>query len=167
MPAADTKVTTNPCVVFSLDRQLYAIRLSAVCRVVSAVEITRLPGAPEIVIGVINLEGRIIPVVNLRLRFRLPERSLELTDQLIVASTAVHGARDSGGRTVALVVDGVVGVRELSGREIDAETILAGLEHLEGVAKTDEGLVLIHDLGAFLSLEEERALSETLRKERP
>jgi purine-binding chemotaxis protein CheW len=39
-----------------------------------------------------------------------------------------------------------------------AATILPGLEYLEGVAKTDEGLILIHDLGTFLSLEEEKAL---------
>jgi purine-binding chemotaxis protein CheW len=164
MAATDTKPATSPCVVFSLDEQLYGIRLSAVSLVVSAVEITRLPGAPEIVIGVINLGGRIIPVVNLRRRFRLPEHTLELTDQLIVASTARPGAGEDGGRILALVVDGVVGVRELSTREIDAETILPGLEHLEGVAKADEGLILIHDLGTFLSLGEEQALSETLRE---
>ena len=60
-------------------------------------------------------------------------------------------------------VDAVVGVRDLSAPEtIAAETILPGLEHLEGVAKTDQGLVLIHDLGTFLSLEEERALGAIL-----
>ena len=144
----------SSCVVFSLDGQLYGIRLSTVSRVVGAVELTHLPGGPEIVMGVINLGGQIIPVVNLRRRFHLPERGLEVTDQLIVAS--------DGGRILALVVDGVVGVRELSDREVSAVTILAGLEHLEGVAKTDEGLVLIHDLGTFLSLDEERVLSETL-----
>ena len=166
MAAADTMPTTSPCVVFSLDEQLYGIRLSVVSRVVSAVEITRLPGGPEIVMGVINLGGRIIPVVNLRRRFRLPERGLAITDQLIVATTVRPGAPEDGGRVLALVVDGVVGVRELSARETDAVTILAGLEHLEGVAKTEEGLVLIHDLGTFLSLDEERVLSETLREGR-
>jgi len=93
---------------------------------------------------------------------RLPERGLELTDQFIVASTARPDAPESDGRILALVVDGVVGVREFSAGETDAKSILPGLEHLEGVAKTAEGLVLIHDLGTFLSLEEEQALAEGL-----
>ena len=80
-----TRLDMSQCVVFTLDERFYAIRLSAVSRVVRAVEITPLPKAPPIVIGVINLGGRIIPVVNIRRRFRLPERELELTDQLIVA----------------------------------------------------------------------------------
>jgi purine-binding chemotaxis protein CheW len=60
-------------------------------------------------------------------------------------------------------VDAVVGVRDLSAQEtIAAATILPGLEYLEGVAKTDQGLVLIHDLETFLSLEEEKALGAIL-----
>ena len=163
MAPTDTKAATSPCVVFRLDEQLYGVRLAAVRRVVAAVEITRLPGAPEIVLGVISIAGRIVPVVNLRRRFRLPERDLALTDQLIVAGTAGPGAAEDDEHIFALVVDEVVGVRELSAGEVEAKNILAGLEYLEGVAETAEGLVLIHDLRTFLSLEEERALSQTLR----
>jgi purine-binding chemotaxis protein CheW len=158
-----TRLEISQCIVFTLDKRLYGVRLSAVSRVVHAVEITPLPKAPPIVIGVINLGGRIIPVVNIRRRFRLPERDLELTDQLVVARASRHDAQKDGGRLLAFVVDTVIGVQDLSAQEtIAAETILPGLEHLEGVAKTDQGLVLIHDLGTFLSLEEERALGAIL-----
>lgn len=152
-------------VVFRLDALLYGVRLSSVIRVLRAVEITPLPKAPPIVIGVVNLGGHIIPVVSLRRRFALPERSLELTDHLIVAETCRPDVREEGGRILAIVVDGVVGVQDLSAHETAAETILPGLEHLKGVAKTREGLVLIHDLDTFLSLEEENDLSETLHRE--
>lgn len=159
----DTRLEMSQFVVFALDDLFYAIRLSAVSRVVRAVEITPLPKAPPIVIGVINLGGRIIPVVNLRRRFHLPERELELTDLFIVARTSRRYTPKDGGLLLALAVDAVVGVRDLSEPEaIAAETILPGLEHLEGVAKTELGLVLIHDLGTFLSLEEERALGAIL-----
>jgi purine-binding chemotaxis protein CheW len=158
-----TRLDTSQCIVFTLDERFYALRLSAVSRVVHAVEITPLPDAPPIVIGVINLGGRIIPVVNIRRRFRLPERDLELTDQLIVARASPHDTQENGGRLLAFVVDAVTGVQDLPAAEtIAAETILPGLEHLEGVAKTDHGLVLIHDLGTFLSLEEEGALGAIL-----
>ena len=62
-------------------------------------------------------------------------------------------------------MDTVVGVREISAKDTtSAATILPGLEHLDGVARTDEGLILIHDLGTFLSLEEEKVLAVKGRK---
>lgn len=158
-----TRLDTSHYIVFTLDGLFYAISLSAVSRVIRAVEITPLPKAPSIVLGVINLGGRIIPVVNIRRRFRLPERDLELTDQLIVARASRSDGEADRGRLLALMVDEVVGVRDLSPQEtVAAETILSGLEHLEGVAKTDQGLILIHDLGTFLSLEEKSALGAIL-----
>ncbi|MGA2642043.1 MAG: chemotaxis protein CheW, partial [Spirochaetia bacterium] len=112
-----TGLEISQCVVFTLDERLYGVRLSAVSRVVHAVEITPLPKAPPIVIGVINLGGRIIPVVNIRRRFRLPERELELTDQLVVARASRHDAQEDGGRLLAFVVDAVIGVQDLPAAE--------------------------------------------------
>jgi purine-binding chemotaxis protein CheW len=63
-------------VVFALDEQRYALRLTAVERIVRAVEVTPLPKAPQIVLGVIDAQGRIIPVVDVRQRFRLTEREV-------------------------------------------------------------------------------------------
>jgi len=156
-------VDMNDYVVFTLDERFYGVRLSAVVRVLRSVEITPLPKAPPIVIGVINLGGRIIPVVNIRRRFHLPERELELSDQFIVAMALGRDSHENGGRLLALAVDAVAGVRNLPAQDTTpAETILPGLEHLEGVAKTNEGLILIHDLRTFLSLKEESALGMLL-----
>ena len=58
---------------FNLDDQKYALFLSAVIRIIRVVEITSLPKAPEIVLGVINMHGQIIPVSNIRERFQLPQ----------------------------------------------------------------------------------------------
>ena len=62
-------------VAFMLDGQRYGLRLSVVERVVRAVEVTSLPSAPDIVMGVINLAGQIVPVVNIQRRFRLRKKS--------------------------------------------------------------------------------------------
>jgi purine-binding chemotaxis protein CheW len=164
MATMDIRVGGVECVVFRLDALHYGLRLTSVMRVVRAVEITPLPEAPSIVIGVIDLGGRIIPVVDIRRRFGLPGRELAATDQLIVARTSGKEPENGGSRILAMVVDEVVGVRDLSAQETAARTILPGLEHLQGVAKTSEGLVLIHDLDSFLSLEEEKVLSETLHE---
>ena len=68
---------------FNFDDQKYALFLSAVVRIIRVVEITGLPKAPEIVLGVINMHGLIIPVFDIRKRFRLPQREIQLDHQLI------------------------------------------------------------------------------------
>ena len=87
-------------IVFTLDDQRYALPLPAADRVVRMAAITPLPNAPGIILGVVNFQGRVIPVINVRRRFCLPEREIALTDQLVVA----HTAR----RPVALVADAVL-----------------------------------------------------------
>ena len=143
-------------VIFALDERRYALALSSVERVVRVVDIIPLPGTPEVVLGVINVRGDIVPVYDLRKRFRLPSRELDLSDQLLIARTSK--------RRVALVVDSVSGVLELRGREITAaDKILPGMEYVRGVVKLQNDLVIIHDLDQFLSPEEETTLDETLK----
>ncbi len=139
----------------TLDGQRYALRLAQVDRVIRAVEITPLPQAPEIVAGVINVQGQVIPVVNIRKRFRLPEREIILSDQIVIA----HTSR----RPVALIVDGTDGVIEFpEHRVVHAGKILPDMEYVEGIAKLEDGMILIHDLDKFLSLEEEKTLDRAL-----
>src|SRR3990170_1876614 len=69
---------------FGMAQQRYALPLAAVERVVRAVEITPLPKAPPMVLGIVNIGGHIVPVFNVRSRFRLPERDMDLRDQLIL-----------------------------------------------------------------------------------
>lgn len=149
---------TNQLVVFTLSNQRYGLPLSAVERIVRVVDVTSLPKAPDIVLGVVNVQGRVIPVINVRRRFRLPEREIVLTDQMVLAR-AVR-------RPVALVVDSVTGVLEYSDQEaVGAHDVLPDLRYVEGVVKLDDGLILIHDLDTFLSLEEEADLDRALESD--
>jgi purine-binding chemotaxis protein CheW len=142
-------------VVFCFDRLRVALRLACVERVVRVVDIAPLPDAPDIVLGIVNLEGRIIPVINMRKRFRLPERDIVLSDQLVIARTRQ--------RSVALVTDAVSGIVEYAEPDIVvAETILPGLEYSDGVVKLSDGLILIHNLGRFLSLEEAASIDSAM-----
>lgn len=142
-------------VVFTLDDQRYTLPLAGVDRVLPAAYITPLPQAPEIIMGVINVQGLIIPVVNLRKRFRLTERELELSDQFIVGKTKR--------RTVALVVDTVLGVADFLAHEITPSPhIVSGLSPITGVIKTADDILLIHDLDTCLSLDEEQTLDGAL-----
>ncbi len=138
-------------VIFSLDEQSYALHLSAVERTVRMVAITPLPKAPEVVLGVITVQGRIVPVLNMRQRFRLPSREGRLSDHILIARTK-H-------RTVAFIADAVNEVTEIAEQEIvEPSTIHPGLEHVTGVTRLNDGIIFIHDLDGFLSRDEEIAL---------
>lgn len=142
-------------VVFGLQGQRYALRLAAVERIVAVAAITALPSAPTIVMGVINVQGRVIPVVDVGKRFGLSECEIELSDRLIVARTSR--------RPVALLVAAVFGVIDCSQAQITAAgKVLTHAQYLEGVVKLDDGLVLIHDLDTFLSPLEEKQLQHAL-----
>ena len=147
--------TTLLHVVFTLDEGHYALDLSVVERIIQSVEITPLPEAPDIVLGIINIKGEIIPVVNIRRRFRLSEKDIEPTNRLIIAHTLK--------RTVALLVDVVLDVIETpEDRVVKANTVLPGLDYVQGVVKMEDGMILIHDLNKFLSLEEEQTLDTAI-----
>lgn len=144
--------------VFTLDNQRYALPLSASERVVRMVAITPLPNAPDIILGVVNFNGRVVPVINMRRRFGLPEREISLQDQIVIA----HTAR----RPVALVADAVLDVIACAAQSlIAAEDILAKVDYVDGVVKLADGLILIHDLDKFLSLEEEETLDQVLKNQ--
>lgn len=145
-------------VVFRLDAQRYALPLAAVERIVRAVEVTPLPNAPSIVLGVIDVEGHVLPVLNIRQRFLLPERNPGPDDQFLITQT--------GRRMVALVVDETEGVIERpESAVVDAAQIVPGLEQFQGVFRLDDGLVLIYDLEKFLSLDEARVLDQAMIQE--
>jgi purine-binding chemotaxis protein CheW len=142
-------------VVIGLDELRVALRLSAVERVVRAVYVSPLPDAPEIVAGVVNVQGRVVPVGNMRRRFRLAERPAALADRLVIAR--------ANQRPVALMADTVGGVLEYPASDIiGAGDILPGLAYVDGVAKLADGLILIHDLDRFLSLDEASALEHAM-----
>jgi len=142
-------------VVFTLDGRRYALHLAVVECSLRMVDISPLPKAPDIVLGVINVQGRVLPVMNIRKRFQLPERDVSPDDQLIVARTSR--------RAVALAVDAVHGLVDRADQEIIAVgEILPGVKYVEGVMKLEDGLVLVHDIDRFLSLEEDRALNAAL-----
>lgn len=146
---------SDSLVVLVLDDQRYALPLHAVDRVVRMVAITPLPKAPDIVLGVVNVQGRVIPVFNMRRRFCLPEREIALSDQLVVARTMR--------RPVALVADAVPDVIAYPAQSlVSPEEVLPSIEYVEGVIKLADGLIFIHDLDKFLSPDEESFLGRAL-----
>lgn len=145
-------------ILFSLDEGQYAIQLSAVSRVVRAVEVTPLPEGPETILGVINVGGLIVPAVNLRKIFGLPQREIDLNDQFIIANTS-H-------RKVALAVDKVTEVVEsLDKKIVKSEEILPQLTYVEALSKLKGVIILILDLDRLLSLDEDNTPDALVERE--
>ena len=141
--------------VWTLDMQRYALSCNVVERVLRAVEVTSLPDAPARISGIVNVRGEIVPVVNLRERFRLPQRETLLSDLLVLARSAR--------RTLGFFADTVIGVIDAPEESaVPSEDIVPGMGSVTSVVKLADGLILIQDLDRFLSLDEEDALDNAL-----
>ncbi|MFH0730313.1 MAG: chemotaxis protein CheW [Pseudomonadota bacterium] len=145
----------NKLLVFAMCDLRCGLPLSNVERILHAVEIKPLPKAPEIVMGLINLKGRIIPVLNLRKFFCLPETGITLNDHIIIAHTT--------SRPIAILVDNVLGVSEYNEWDIlTPEALFPGIECLEGVAKLGDGIIYIYSLDRLLSSQEKSGIERLL-----
>jgi purine-binding chemotaxis protein CheW len=141
--------------VFEVGGQRYGIPASSVRELVRAVTVVSLPGAPGVIEGVVNIRGAVVPVYDLRRRFRLPAKPAEHTDHLIVAW--------AGERLVALRVDRALDLVRLAPADVEeGNGVAPGLEYVSWVAKLPENLVLVHDLCTFLSRAEAAGLDEAL-----
>jgi purine-binding chemotaxis protein CheW len=142
-------------VVFALEATRYAVPLSAVERVLPMVAVQLVPGAPRVVLGAINLEGRVVPVVDLRRRLDLPSRDYGLNAHLLIVQTSR--------RTLAVPADEATGVVEVDPRSVTStETVLPRLGRVAGIAALGDGLLFIHDIEAFLTPEEDGELGQAL-----
>ncbi|CAM4449640.1 purine-binding chemotaxis protein CheW [Corallococcus exiguus] len=141
--------------LFTLERQRYGLPVEDVRELVRAARLTPLPQAPDVVEGLLNLRGELLPVLDLRRRFRHPARALSPMDHFIVAST--------GGRLVAMRVDRAEGLHAVTPGEWDpSPRELPGVGYVAGAAKLTDGLVLVHDLRSFLSEAEALQLDSAL-----
>lgn len=141
--------------VFALTGLHCALEISKIDRIVPAVEISPVPQAPEIVLGLVNVQGRILPVLNIRRLFRLPAIETAPADRMVIARTA--------NRPVVMVVDDVLGVKEFSREDIvPPDQVYPGIEYLDGITGIGEGIIYIYDLDSFLSSEEDAEIEQLL-----
>lgn len=123
---------------FRLDEQEYALNIANVVQVVRMVAVTHAPKAADDLEGMINLRGKIIPVVDLRKRCGLPAKAHDLNTQLLIAQ--------ANGRMVALAVDVVSEVLTMPSANIQLTgEVGAELEFLSSVGKLADRLILILD----------------------
>lgn len=159
MPAISSN--TQQLVVFSLADEEYGVAITQIQEIIRQPDITRIPGMPDFIEGVINLRGKIIPVIDLRNRFGLEQKVETDKTRVVVA--------DAGGQTIGLVVDSVSEVVNLPKDQVDPipPTIASiDAEYLSGVGKMDKRIVILLDLNKLLGDLEKVAIDELGKKEK-
>lgn len=139
-------------VVFSLLNEDYGIDIYKVQEIIQYRDITFVPKAPSFVRGVINLRGKIIPVIDLKERFNLQEKEITSDTRIIVVEIS--------SQTVGLIVDSVTEVLRIPKDNIEPPPPVTtiGADFIEGVGKLDERLIIILDIDKILSREEKSEL---------
>ncbi|MCH7745210.1 MAG: chemotaxis protein CheW [Chloroflexi bacterium] len=139
-------------VVFDLASEAYGVDIGAVREIIRMQDITKVPRTPDFVEGVINLRGKVIPVVDLRKRFDLPVPEKQSKDNRIVVV-------DIGGQDIGVMVDAVTEVLRIATDSVaPPSSVITGTDsdYLLGIVKLESRLIILLDLEKVLS-EEEKA----------
>jgi purine-binding chemotaxis protein CheW len=136
-------------VTFRLKDETYGINVMQVQEVLRITEIAPVPGAPQYVLGIINLRGNVVTVIDTRTRFGLPTTERDDASRIVII--------ESEEQVVGILVDSVAEVVELRHSEIDSAPNIGNEEsarYIQGVASRDEDLLIVVDLNKLLTEEE-------------
>lgn len=138
---------------FSLAREEYGVGILKVKEIIGMMPVTSVPQTPNFVKGVINLRGKVIPVIDLRLKFGMA--TTDYTERTCIIVVEISG--DHGSVLVGIVVDSVSEVIHLKSEDIE-ETPTFGtklnVEYILGMAKTSDGVKILLDIDRVLSSQE-------------
>jgi purine-binding chemotaxis protein CheW len=140
---------------FRIGNETYGVRIASVREIVRVPEITSVPNAPETIEGVINLRGKIIPVMDLRKRFRLAEIVTDKKNRILVVELE--------NKLLGLIVNSASEVLKISPSDIEAPgTVFAEGEsgYVTGVGKLKGRLIILLDINKLLHRPEFKRLEE-------
>lgn len=151
-------ISDHEYLTFTLGAEEYGVDILKVQEIRGVDQVTRLPDAPEFIKGVINLRGLIVPVVDMRLKFRLSQAVYDESTVMIVLVVA--------GRTIGIVVDGVSDVLRLQPAQVRPVPDLGSAidrQFLTGLGMIDERMLILLDIERLMTSEEmglvERAIA--------
>ena len=145
---------------FSLANEEYGIGILKIKEIIGMIPITPVPHTPDYVKGVVNLRGKVIPVMDLRLRFNM--EAIDYTERTCIIVVEIAGTSDT--IQIGIVVDAVSEVMNIKGEDIE-DTPTFGtkldLDYILGMAKMDGGVKILIDIDQVLSAEEIAGLEQT------
>jgi len=137
------------CVTFTLAEETYAINVMGVQEVLRVTEIAPVPGAPSYVLGIINLRGNVVAVIDARNRFGLVPADMTDSTRIVII--------EANENVIGILVDSVAEVVELDSNEIEPAPNVGNDDssrYIKGVAHRDNELIILVDLDKLLSEEE-------------
>jgi purine-binding chemotaxis protein CheW len=146
---------------FKLGEEIFAINVSKVLNILEMKPITRVPKSPEYLKGVINMRGTVLPVVDLRIKFGLPENSVTVDTNIIVLSI------EKEGETVLLgiLIDAVREVLEFKTEEISPSPAIGtkyNSAFIQGMWRVGENFIMILDIDKVFSVDDTIDFKEQL-----
>jgi purine-binding chemotaxis protein CheW len=159
-PQADARA--GKYLTFQLANEEFGIRVLKVREIMGLQEITAVPQTPAHIKGVINLRGKVVPVIDLRLKFGLP--AADYTQRTCIIVTQVHG--ESATVMMGIVVDGVSEVLNLTAPEIEDTPDFGdgtGVRYLLGMAKVKGKVKILLDIDQVLSTQDLHNLSVAIQ----
>jgi len=146
-------VKTGKYLTFTLDKEEYGIGILKVKEIIGMMDITSVPRTPEFIKGVINLRGKVIPIIDLRLKFEMGE--IPYNDRTCIIVVEIDS--EKGTILIGIVVDAVSEVLNIQESEIE-ETPAFGTQlntdYILGMAKTEGGVKILLNIDKVLSIEE-------------
>jgi purine-binding chemotaxis protein CheW len=144
---------------FKLMKEEYGIEILKVRELIGLLEITRVPRAKPYIKGLINLRGKVIPVIDLRVKFGMP--AAEPTGQAVIIVVQLAGI--AGEVTIGLLVDEVLEVRSIRDSDIEPPPALPNdidATFIKGVGKSEKHIVFLLDIDRVLNADERAEVSE-------
>ena len=144
---------------FTLDREEYGLGILKIKEIIGMMPVTSVPKTPDFVKGVINLRGKVIPVLDLRLRFGMQE--MEYTERTCIIVVEISGP--SGNVVIGIVVDSVSEVLNIKAEDIeDTPTFGTRLntDYISGMAKIDGRVKIMLNIDRVLKTDELEAISQ-------
>ena len=164
---ADVRAGAGKYLTFDLAAEHYGLEIMRVQEIVGMMPVTRVPRLPAFVAGVVNLRGRVIPVVDLRLAFGLP--GVEVTDRTCIIVVSV--VREGGSSAVmGVIVDEVSDVANLTADAIEDTPEFASevdTSFIKGVGRIEDRVLLLLDIDRALSGGEMDAIQEAANSQKP
>lgn len=156
-PPADRQSLAGKYLTFALGREGYGIDILRVKEIIGIMPITALPHLPPYMKGVINLRGRVIPIMDLRSKFAMAPQAYTSRTCIVVAEVTKNAARVP----VGVVVDEVAEVAHYAAEEIEPPPSMGtGPQHLLGVAKRNGQVRILLDIDRIVNSDEVVALAE-------
>lgn len=151
----------NSYLSFSLYKETFAMNVVNVLEVLEKQSITQVPDTPEYIVGVVNFRGEILPVLETRLKFKMPHREEE-NYVIIVLELNTNGKK----QLIGAIVDSVVDVIEISDNHIKEVPEMGSnynSEYLKGMLKSEKGFTMILNIHKVFSQHESEIISNTIK----